>query len=94
MLFSNQEWMIQPPLINLRLGEYSQEFRYYPFAVKLDICFESGNTLNDLPYKVVVPNKTENVNLSMLNMITGINVSKTLAKHILCEFQCIFDGRK
>ena len=28
----------QPTFINLRPNEYSQEFHYYPFAVKLDRC--------------------------------------------------------
>ena len=27
-------------------------------------------------------------------MITGINESKTLTKHILCECKCKFDGTK
>ena len=27
-------------------------------------------------------------------MITGIRDSKTLAKHISCEFKCKFNGRK
>ena len=30
----------------------------------------------------------------MLNIITGINWSKTLAKHVSCESKCKFDGRK
>ena len=30
----------------------------------------------------------------MLNMITGINGWKTLAKHILCECKCKFDDKK
>ena len=34
--FSNQKCMIQPTLINLYPNEYSQEFYYYAFAVKLD----------------------------------------------------------
>ena len=28
--------MTQPTLFNLHPNEYSQEFHYYPFAVKLD----------------------------------------------------------
>ena len=44
---------------NLHPNEYSQQFYYYPFAVKLDRCAESRNTLNDLSNKVGVPNKTE-----------------------------------
>ena len=27
-------------------------------------------------------------------MITGINESKTLTKHISCKYKCKFDGRK
>ena len=48
--------MIQPTLINLYPKEYSQEFHCYPFAVKLDRCAGSFNTLNDLSNKVCVPN--------------------------------------
>ena len=45
---SNQKCMGQPILINLHSNEYNPEFHYYPFAVKLDRCVESCNTLNDL----------------------------------------------
>ena len=92
--WSNQKCMTQPTLINLYSNEYSQEFHYYPFAVKLDRCVGSCNTLNDLSNKVCIPNKTEDLNLSVFNMITGINESKTLTKHISCECKCRFDGRK
>ena len=30
----------------------------------------------------------------MFNIITGINESKTLTRHISCECKCRFDGRK
>ena len=44
--------------------------------------------------KVCVPNKTEDLYLNVFNMITGINECRTLAKHISCECECKFDGRK
>ena len=37
---SNQKCNTQPTLINLHINLYSQEFLYYPVAVKLDRCFE------------------------------------------------------
>ena len=96
VLLSNQKCMIHPTLINLHPNEYSQEFHYYPFAVKLDRCIGSCNTLNDndLSNKVCVPNKTEDLNPSLFNMITGINESKTLTKHVLCECKCKFNETK
>ena len=70
---SNQKCEIQPTLINLHPNEYSQEFHYYPFAVKLDRCAESCNTLSDLSNKVCVPYQIEDLNLSVFTLITGIN---------------------
>ena len=76
VLLSNHQCMIQLTLINLHPNEYSQEFHYDPFAVKLDRCVGSCNTLNDVFDKVCVPNETQDLNLSMFNIITGINESK------------------
>ena len=75
--------MIQPAIINLHPNECSQEFHYYSFSGKLDRCAGSCNTINDLSNKVCVPNKTEDLDLSVFNMITGS-----------CECKCKFDGRK
>ena len=93
VLLSNQKCMTQPTLINLHPNEYTQELHYYPFSVKLDRCVGSFNTLNDLSNKVYVPNKSEDLNLNVFNMITGINESKWLKKDISCECKCKFDGR-
>ena len=67
---------------------------YYPFTVNLDKCIGSCNTLNDLPNKICVPNKTEDLNLSVSKIITGINKSEILKKHISSGFKCQFDGKK
>ena len=79
---------------NLHSNEYSQVFHYYPFTVTLEKCVRSCNTFNDLSSKVCVPNKTEDLNLNLFIMITGINVLKTLTKHISCEYKYEFDKRK
>ena len=79
---------IQPTLINLHPNEYSQESHYYTFSVNLDRCFGSCNTLNDLSNYVCIPNKPEALNLSVFNMIAGINHSKTLTKYLSCECKC------
>ena len=77
--------MIQATLINLNRSEYSKGLRSYPFAVNLDTCVGSCIILNDL---------SKDLNLSVFDIITGINESKTLTKHISCELKCRFGGRK
>ena len=87
---SNQKCEIQPTFINLHPNEYSQKFHYYQFTIKLDKCVGSCNTLNDLSNKVCVLDKTEDLNISVLNMITEINELKALTKHISCKCKCSF----
>ena len=91
---SNQKSLIQSTLINLHPTEYSQELHYYSFAVKLDRCVGSYNNLNELSNKVCVPNKTEDLNVHVFNMITEKNELKILTKDKSCEGKCKFDGRK
>ena len=93
LLLSNQKSEIQPTVINLHTNECSQELHYYPFAIKLDKRVGSCNTLNDLPNRICVPNKTKDLNIHVFNMITGKNESKLLAKDISCKFKCKFDGK-
>ena len=90
---SNKKSDIQLPLINLHADEYRQEFNYYPHAVKLNRYAVSFNTPNDLSNKVCVPNKSEDLNLSVFNVIKRINESKTLTIHISCKCKCKFDGK-
>ena len=91
---SNQKCVTQRTPIDLNSNEYCQKFHYYPFSVKLNSCVGNCGTLNDLSNKLCVPNKTDELNLSMFNMIARINESKTLLKHISCECKCKFHGRK
>ena len=74
-------------LFNLHPNEYSPEFHYYPFAVNLDRCAGTCNT-ND------VPNETEDLNLRVSTMTTGINKLRTLTKLISGKYECKFDDRK
>ena len=74
--------MTQTTLINLHPSEHIEELGYYSFAVKLNRCIWSCNTLNDISNKVMSYGlfKTEDLILSVFNMITGINESKIITK--------------
>ena len=36
----------------------------------------------------------QDLNIHVINMITGVNESKILTKHVSCQCKCKFDGRK
>ena len=86
--------MAQSTFINLHPNEYSQSLHCYPFAVNLERCVGSYDTLNDLSNRVCVPNKTKDSKLNVYGIITGKNGSKILTKHVSCNCECKFDGRK
>ena len=55
--FGNQKCMNQSTPTNLHPNEYSQEFYYYTFPVKLDRYIVICNNLNDSSNKVCIPCK-------------------------------------
>ena len=71
---SNQKCMIQPTVINLHPSKCSQELHNYQFAFNLDTYIGNCNTLNDLSNKICVPNKTEDLNLSIIREIKESNI--------------------
>ena len=70
---SNPKCTSWPTFINLHPSENTLGLCLCLFAVGLGRREASCNTLNDLSNKVCVPNKTEDLNLSLFNMFTGIN---------------------
>ena len=80
-------------LINLHPNEYNQELRYYLCIVKLDKCVGSCHAVNDLSNRTHVPNKTEDLNIHLFNMIAGKNESKTLTEDISWQCKCRLDGK-
>ena len=94
VFLSNQECTTRPTFLNLHPNEYIEGVCYYLFAVNLNRCIRNCNTLNDLSNKVCVPSEIEDSNLSLFNMITIINESKTSTKHISCECKCKFHSNQ
>ena len=64
---NNQQCMTRSTLVNLHPNQYIEGQCYYPFAVKLNRYMGSFNTLNDLSNKTCIPNKTEDLNLSIFD---------------------------
>ena len=91
---NNQPCMTRPTLMDLNPDECNQGMCCNLLMVNLDKCNEIYNTFDDLSSRICVPNITENVNINVFDMITRINESSALTKHISCKFKCQFDGRK
>ena len=91
---NNQPIMTRPTLIDLNLDEHDQGLCHYPFMLSLDRYKGSCNAPDHLSSRICVPNKTEDLNLNVLNMTTRISQLKTLMKHTLCNCRFKSNSRK
>ena len=91
---SNQKYMTQPILINYIIMNIFKNFITICLQLNCIDVLEVVVLLMTYLIKSVFSNETRNLNLSVFNMITGINESKTSTKHISCKFKCKFDVRK
>ena len=66
---NNQQCMVRPMLIDLDLDE----LHYYPFIISMSRCDGSCNTTENPFGGVCVPNKMEDLNLEVFNMIEEMN---------------------
>ena len=55
---------------------------------------EVVNTTDHPSDRICFPNKIEDANFSVFNVMTKINESVVLSKHISCECKCKFDDIK
>ena len=65
--------MTRPTIISLSPDEYDNGLCYNPYMVNLDRCNKSCNTFDNPSGRICVPNKTKSINISVFDMITGIN---------------------
>ena len=70
------------------------ELKYYPCIIPLDKCNPNCNTLGEISGRICTPNKTEDVNLNVFNLIIRTNEQKTIIKHISCKYNCKSGGKK
>lgn len=78
--------MARTTLIGLNPDEYNNEgWSYYPFMVKLNRYNENSSTFNDPSGRACVVHKIKDIILNVFNILTRLNESKALPKHISCK---------
>ena len=57
--------------------------KHYPFTVGVSKC--GGNTIDDSQTQVYVPNKVNNMNVKVFNLISRVNETRFLVQYKLCR---------
>ena len=73
----------QPCIVrSMRTDMNPDKFHYYPVIISMNRCNGNCSTVKDPFGRMCIPNKIEDMNLKVFNIIKGINASETLGKHI------------
>ena len=58
---------------------------FYPFTVAVNKCGGNSNTIDDPYARVGFPKKIKNINVKLFNLLSGVNDTRFLVQHELCE---------
>ena len=86
----NLQCSVRSTLIDMNLDE----LHYFPFVISMNRSDGNFNTVEEPFGGTCVPNKEEDVNVKVFDIIKGINQSNKLGKHMSSESRRCFDVRK
>ena len=81
---SHQECKARPNIIDVN----NNELVFYLFNIKVNICSESCNNINDLYAKLCVPAIVKSINVKEFNLLQRINKTKHRVWHETCKCVC------
>ena len=61
---------------------------FYPFTFSINKRGGSCNTIDDPYARGCVPDKVENMNVKVFDLLPGVNETKFLVEHESCECKC------
>ena len=67
------------------LKKNSNESLLYLFTVNINKCGRNCNTIDNPYSRVRVPNKINNMNDKVYNLMSGVNEARCLVQYELCE---------
>ena len=88
---NNQECKIRPGIINLN----TNETLFYPYSIKINKCnskVQSCNRINDPYAKICFPDKIENTNVKVFNLMSRSNEARHIKWCKTYKFKCRLDA--
>ena len=81
---SNQLCQDRPTPVDIN----SNKILFHLFIVSVNKCDGSCSTIDDWFGRVCVPNKAKNMNIRVLNLMSGVNERRFLVHHESCKCKC------
>ena len=80
----NQKCMSRPKIIQ----KNPDKDVFYPLNIKINKCGGDCNDINDTMANLCVPDDVKNMNIKVLNLLSGINETRKIIWHEICKCKC------
>ena len=70
----NQEFIVRPEIVDINITNPI----FYPFSVKINICSDNCNNINDPYARVCVPVTVKNLNVKVFNLMSRTNETRSI----------------
>ena len=84
---NNQKYKVRPQIVNVN----GDNPAFFPYSVKASKCSGSCNNINNPLAKLCVPDVVKNLNVKVLNLVSGTNETRCLEWHETCKCKCRFE---
>ena len=84
VLMKNQTCVVRPKIVDIN----SNNPIFYPFSVTINRCSGNCNNINDPYTRICVPDTVKNLNVTVLNLMSRTNESRSIEWHETCKCIC------
>ena len=85
---NNHVCKVRPQIVNVN----EDDPVFCPYNVKTSKCSGSCNNINNPLAKVCVPDVVKNLNIKVINLVSGINETRRTEWHETCKCKCRFNN--
>ena len=85
---NNQECNVKSQVFNVN----GDDPMFFPFNIKTTKCSGSCNNVSNPCAKLCVPDVVKNLNVKVLNLVSGTNETRSIEWHETCKCKCRFNS--
>ena len=85
---SNQKCKTRPQFVNVKWDDLV----FFPYSVITSKCSGSCDNTNNPLAKLCVPDVVKNLNLKVLNLVSGTNETRRIEWYVTCKCKCRFNS--
>ena len=86
ILIKSQECKVREVIVD-------NDYMTFPYKIKVDKCVKTCNDIENLYFKICLPDSVKNISVKSFHLITKKTVFKNISFHKSCKCDCLLDKK-